>query len=519
MEVLFFRFSKRRESTATPDSSGFLFRLQNVIINDSNSSIMSPNLRVNYQELSSSPYTPIYLCNYCYIARFERYYYIGDWSYNADGTWTASCSVDVLGSFKNDIALSSGYLSRAADDSYFNPEVMDTFYPAVNRPFTRETVISSGLTGVPSGGTYMIGVVSGLSTGESASYGAVTNYFITQQQLSQLLVDFMNTGSSDWSQVTDISADVIKSVVNPLQYVVSCKLYPFPPEQNMSYADTIRLGYWESNATGHRTTAFQQTFSINIAFTANPATGYTEVPVYPQSYTVDTGTASERTYNLPNYSPYAKYILKHPLFGTFELDPAIIASYPYVTVTTSINFLSGYATFTVKALIGYETVGQQSQARYYELIRSNFPIAIDIPLAQLTTDYMSLAKTALGGLGNIASAVAGNYVGAAVGLAGNLIDAASTAISPVVQTSNPPTGGYNVEINSFSIEEVRYATIDPYPAEFGYPVKKHVDTLPTSGFVLLDHTDFAGHCTSQEREMICEFLTGSGVFMEGFANG
>ena len=511
MQAYFFRFSKRRESTKSPSTSDALFTLQDVIINDGNTSIMNPDIRVTYHETSSSPNTPIFLCNYVYLPRFERYYYIADWTCNADGTWTATCNVDVLASFKAQILASGGYLSRAT--AYNNAEVMDTFYPAMNLPFAQQHSVTTGLVGTPSDGTYMLGVVGGLSSGETTSYGAVTYYYINKTNLSQLLVDFMNTGAGDWSSVSDIGSDVIKSIVDPFKYVVSCKLYPFSPGTSWTYTNPIRLGYWESaNARGARTNDFQFTTNRTIHFTTDPndTTQHVKIVIHPNPYTYN-----NVTYNLPNYSPYAKYTLVHPVFGTFELDPSIIATYPDLRLKTEINFLSGYATFTVSAIL--PRVGQSD--RWYEMIRTNFPIGIDVPLAQITTDYMSVAKSALGGIGNIANMFVGDKVGAAIGLAGNMIDAATAAISPTVQTTNPPTGGYNAEITDLWINEIRYPTITPDPAEFGNPVKRPVNSLPASGFVKMDHTDFeAGGCTSQEREMICEFLE-QGVFMEGFGNG
>lgn len=522
MDVFFWRFSKKKESTLTPSlpfESTSLFHLQNVIFDDTNTSLMSPNLRVNYQHTQTSPYTPIFLCNYCYIPRFERFYYIGDWAYNADGTWTASCSVDVLGSFKANIRQSHGYLSRASDQTLRNPEILDTFYPSINLPFLHRHEIFTGFTAAPSGGTYMIGVVSGLSSTDQSdvpSFGAVTYYFIPFDQFKTLLIDFMNTGAADWSQVTDVSADVVKAVVDPFQYIVSCKLYPFSPPSGMTYTDRIKLGYWTSNALGHRTQEHIMSIPITLTFSETPGQGIQEL--YPETYTED-----DVTYYLPNYAPYARYTLVHPLFGSFDIDTTIFSTYRSLYINTVINYLSGYATFTVSAIIAQTEDGQgHIHNVLHELIRTNAPIGIDVPLAQITTNYLSIGKSATSGVGNAVGIATGetmmNRIGAAVGLVGNMLDAATAAISPSVQTSVPPMGGYNNEIDRFVIQEVRFPTVEQAPDQFGYPVKKAVTSLPTSGFVLMDHTEFQGPCTSTEREMICEFLE-SGIYMEGFGNG
>ena len=111
LTVQFYRFSKRRESTAVPADGAALFTLQDLIINDGASSVMQPQLRV--AERRNNVNTGIWMTNYAYIPAFSRYYYIMDWTYNGNGTWTAVCSVDVLGSFRGEIALSGGYLDRS----------------------------------------------------------------------------------------------------------------------------------------------------------------------------------------------------------------------------------------------------------------------------------------------------------------------------------------------------------------------------------------------------------------------
>ena len=54
--------------------------------------------------------------NYCYIAEFNRYYFITDKTADANGLWTISLKVDVLESFKNDIFNLKGIVSRQKDN-------------------------------------------------------------------------------------------------------------------------------------------------------------------------------------------------------------------------------------------------------------------------------------------------------------------------------------------------------------------------------------------------------------------
>lgn len=509
LTVLFYRFQKRRESTAVP-SGAALFTLSDVIINDGASSLLQPQLRVAERRIDSAPYTGIYMTNYCYIAAFERYYYIADWTYNGDGTWTASCSVDVLASFRGEIALSGGYVDRAADLSLKNDNLMDSFYPSANMQFIRCTQKNSGLIGAPSGCTYILGTISGQSASTDVSFGAITYYKVTQAQLGQLLTDMMSTGSADWSQVSDLSGDVVKSVVNPLQYIVSCKMLPISPSDiPADTAKKIKFGYWEAPyATGSVTHVMEYGYSVTYTLTTGTP-GSNEIPRYP-----DTHQYGGATWNLPMYPPYANFNLIHPAFGTFELDSAILATYPSIQIKVNINLITGIGVLVVRVATGQNT--------WYELFRSTATLAIDVPLTQITTEYVQLAKQAMGAVGNAAGIVGSESVGgkitAALGLANNLIDGAVTAVKPTVQSTGGAAGSFMNEIQYIYLEEARYATIPQDPASFGYASKQHVNSLPASGFVKMAHTDFSGSCTAQEREMICEFLE-SGVYMESIGNG
>lgn len=54
-------------------------------------------------------------CNYLYIPKFKRYYYIKNMSTNTNTTCTIEAHVDVLKSFENQILDCSGYVDRQED--------------------------------------------------------------------------------------------------------------------------------------------------------------------------------------------------------------------------------------------------------------------------------------------------------------------------------------------------------------------------------------------------------------------
>ena len=65
--------------------------------------------------------------NYAYIAAYNRYYFVTEWTY-ALGIWTCRLSVDVLASYKTAIGALSKYVTRSA--SQYDLDVQDSMYPA-----------------------------------------------------------------------------------------------------------------------------------------------------------------------------------------------------------------------------------------------------------------------------------------------------------------------------------------------------------------------------------------------------
>lgn len=60
--------------------------------------------------------------NYCYIPQFDRYYFVEDVVAMTDTIWKISCKVDVLQSFRNEIAGLTAIVDRAEqekDSSYY----------------------------------------------------------------------------------------------------------------------------------------------------------------------------------------------------------------------------------------------------------------------------------------------------------------------------------------------------------------------------------------------------------------
>ena len=484
----FFVLTKKRNSTLQPSGTGH-YSLS-VTLNDSDTSLLSPSLRLRI------PSDGILLCNYVHIIKFSRYYWINDWTYNADGTWTASCSVDAMASWKTQIFASGGYVGRASTTVLADSNIIDSMYPATRFQKVVNDAASTGFPWTPGNGLYVIGVISS----ESPNVGVVSYYMVTHSEMAKLLAKMTTvTGSdTDWSNIDTITGDVLKSIVNPMQYIVSAKW--FPETRTVGNEDAIRLWGWDTTAGGTRIT------NANVV-------GTKTIDISLSDVSVGAGDAYK---NFPRYAPYAQYSLI-TAWGTFDLDPNVMSNYRYIQIVFTINHISGTAT-----IVG-QIPDAGSPGSRIELFRKQVQFALDIPLAQISTDYVNMAKTAVNGVA--AAANVGGWIsnpgGNAAAIVNSSIDAAVYALSPSVQSSAGSGGMFSPEISTVTVQQIRYATFSTDDNDFGKPVKRHFVSLNafryiegvSTGYVQMDYSNFTAPCTPQEQNEIISTLE-SGAFLE-----
>ncbi len=96
-------------------------------------SVMSPAFNIiaddEYTEGGNTYLSKIMSCNYCYIPKFGRYYFITDISNVAHNVWRVAMSCDVLHTFwggSHGINTLQGVINRTADGNYVNDYIQDT---------------------------------------------------------------------------------------------------------------------------------------------------------------------------------------------------------------------------------------------------------------------------------------------------------------------------------------------------------------------------------------------------------
>ena len=496
MEIIFYYHRKKINSTALPIQGIF----KNCSIKDV-SSIINPYIEIA-DNLAAAPQW-----NYCYIPAYNRYYWIVEWTWER-GFWSAELSVDVLASYRDNILDSTLYVLRSA--SNYDGNIIDTLYPTkIDNELIRVPLPQPWSTDViPTNGTYVIGV-----TAPSGGYFGSMNYFAMSQSgyaklceyLSTEAVSFANGFNSD-----DCSLALQKALVDPFQYIKSCKWIALP------YNDTYFKG-----PTRTKIPIYQWNIDVGECTQLVKCYGSVEFNVdirrHPQ--TNDRGM-------FVNYEPYTSINMFLPPFGTFPLD----------TTYTGIN-RSG---FQVSMLVDYITGGGayyvqvlDPESRQCGIIANGYgQVAVDIQLSQVTNSVLGLVTSGVLG----AAAGLGGAVGAAIksppgGLNivdnvnnfNNAVNSTADKVSGFVgsavqakfqKTSSSGTqGGFSSYAHVPYIDYQFFTLVDDDINEDGRPLMKNVRLGNLSGYCICKNGDVAIGGTAQEQNVIRAYLE-SGVYIE-----
>lgn len=319
MNIQLWSFDKKKNSTKVPPTSGanFTGNLKEPF------SVSELTISFNFPNQTFSP-----TYNYAFIPNLRRYYFITDWAYNG-GLWYAACVCDVLGSYRIEIGSSRQYVERAY--SNYNPNLIDTAYMTRSEDIARlNGVLTSttfwGGSAWGNNGTIVLGVVGS----SSLSTGAVTYYAMAQTTFGAL----MNTmlGSINWAGIsaTEISTELQKALINPTQYIVSCRWYPIVFSGfSQGFATTqLNLGWWTFSLAG--TARVLNTVSSAFVSRTNEIT----IPKNPWQ--------SPRTQYM-DLAPYSVYYFKFLPFGVFEIDSTELYDKTYLGVNVDVDLMTGSA--------------------------------------------------------------------------------------------------------------------------------------------------------------------------------
>ena len=516
MNITLYSFAKRANSTARPSASAgmdFECKLKDTC------SIMAPQIEFNLS-FTLLPQT----FNYAYIAEFQRYYFIENWTY-VGRLWVASLVVDVLATFRNEILASEQYVLRSAQTS--DGDITDTLYPLKNSQSVARYSIQTQYAATLSEGTYVVGIING----DVNAMGCTSYYFMSQSQFSALKSYLMspvsNTTLSQFltdiqGTITDISEGALKALFNPLQYIASCVWIPYNFNTTAD-VQGLPFGWW--------------TLPSTITARRIPATdfkSYREVTIslldHPQ-------IARGQYLNAP---PFTDYILYHPPWGSIPLDGALIKNLlrgtnnmRQITIKQTIDLVTGAAIgeVTGKMLVS----GQQVEINLCPVMQAQ--LGLPIQLSQVTLNIANDWKTtavAVGAdtiaetlgnglidkqnLGTVGNALLGGIVDpindiskGIAGISSNIATAAKASMTQMMST------GINGNMASLQtpayLAQVCYTVVDDDNTHRGRPVCRKIRLSTLAGFTMIADPDIVLAAPDAEINAIKSYLIG-GFFIE-----
>ena len=451
----FYTLSKRPNSTKQPSGPGTTF---DILLKD-NCSILTPDIKLDVG-LASNPAA----WNYCYIAEFNRYYYVSwEWS---ERLWIGHCKVDSLASNKSGIGSYTAYVARSA--SSYDGDVVDTFYPTL----ADVTELREGATQDPgwdnviSSGQFVIGVMGD----ESGPNGGAVTYYALDAAGMTALTNYLLDDSN--YNVTDISPDLLKCIFNPLQYIVSCQWFPFNVAATGSI--TIPVGWWSISTVAAKLT--DPIYTRNLSF---------NIPKHPQA-------ATRGDYlNLP---PYSSYLINAGPWGVIPLDNSELID------ETSVAF-----EMTVDLYTGSGRLSQVSKDVVAYVNAQVCQVGVPVQLGQNVINQGALMQTATSGMNALQSALSLNPAGFFNNGLNSIVSAAELSQSVPSMLGSNGTIAFN---KVFAIVGKFYKIADEDLSSRGRPLMQPKTISSLSGYIECVDADPPLSCTLLEMEEIVAAMNG-----------
>ena len=472
----FYTFTKRHNSTKQPTGgSSYTITLKDAC------SVSNPTISLKWPGTGSPT-----AFNMCYIPSFGRYYWIDNWTF-ADRQWTASCSVDVLASFKTDIGSASKYVLRAASD--YDPDVADTKYPAKTDLAATYSSISTSMNWASSyaGGTIVAGIIG---QGNTLSPGGVGYVAMSPATFQTFLTNLFTESEDIWTSsgqstnlgeaLREFGAKLQKSISNPFQFINSVRWYPFSVGGT---AFNAKLGYIQTNT------------SVNAI----------SLPTHTDTLILGFNSLSNGTDGWMNIEPFTEYVLDFPPFGVFSIPASIMLGCSTLTCNVETDVTTGMAELTVTAQ------PTDATGTYRRVLHSSGKVGVDIQIAGNNVGVLGGLTAGISSIGAIASAVSFPTAGTIAG-AVSAVGSAAGALAPAAQS-----GGAQGSLAGIFREKVlwiRHRTpADQDITEQGRPLCQVKTISSLSGYVLCADGELETAARPEEYRQIIAFLTG-GFFYE-----
>lgn len=474
MNVYFFNFSKRRNSTLRP--SGSLPTPTDCRLKD-NCSIHDPVLTCH---------SNLVTWNYAHIPTWGRYYFITDTVYLANNLVEYHLTEDVLASNKSAIGNTVANIAYSSD--HYNSFIVDPRIKVSTSKYLQKFRASDGHGhyAIFNEGIYLITIYD--SANVPSAYGMATCYIMSSAIMRQFKL---------W-----MSSDTIMDALHnyfggdPMQAIFSIKWLPYT-----DFASST------TNVTGFM-------IGDNLVFSATVASDNTfkrlnEYGILVSHYQI---SHSFRYNDFRRCDPYTTGILYLPGVGTVTLNPSDFVASDKIYIDVIREDVTGDVSYIIKTQTG-------------EVIQTAAcNVAAAIPYGRITTDVQGTANS-IGGLvagagAALVGAVTGNVAVALGGAGAALASSANMALSNNKHGTSIVSGAGSRSLVAYpyiEYTEIAVDTEDPtdvnYIATFGRPVAETHKINTHSGYVQTIDAHVALSASEKEMQEVNDFLN-SGIYYE-----
>lgn len=414
MNVIFYNFNKRINSTARPTGSGTTI----ACIIKEGSSQLAPTIRIKW----SSGAAPVY--NYAYISSFGgRYYFVSNWTYE-DRQWTASLTVDVLATYKSNIGNLTKYIIRSA--SAHDDHVLDNYYPATGEALNYATQANFSWAKYGTSGGAVIATVIGKNAVPAGNYVAQAQMSVADTQLLiNNLLDRISSEinieeTSDPFGLFDLCAELIKipsrMTDSLIKYVPDIMWFPFTNPNVSAPAANLKAGIHDVLATS------KYNWITNPVLTF---TQYIDVTAYP-------GADADWEWS----APYASYILHFMPFGDIPIDSLDVLRANRLRLDVKVDTISGVAVLIVSQEVG-ELLGRVLTTRSAQL-------GIKLPYGSASIDVAGMVGGSAAAAFSAVNLATGAEGATAAGVIGAVANAANVS-TPSAYASGATGSGATID--------------------------------------------------------------------------
>ena len=495
------QFTKKVNSTAVP-GQGRVYQMEL----KGRTSVFNPTLILSYDGNPTG-------YNYCKIQEFSRYYWISSWVYDS-GLWYASCAIDVLATYHDEIGNANLYVLRSAAE--YDGNIVDEYYPTKSEIYNTCSLLGTPWAyNIQSGdGSYIVGIIN-----SDRNAVGVTSYYQMSMDSFRHLCSYLLSDTS-YMNITDISAGLQRAAFNPMQYVVSAMWMPFntyvPGETQV---EVIPVGYW--NVPGFQA-AFRQGGQLYSTWEK-----YISIPKHPQA-------ASRGRYL--NLEPYTQLTLEFFPWGAIPIDTTKVVNAAKLKLSYVVDHITGVGVLRVTA------VNENNVSLGDGLVATaTAQVCIPLQLAQTSYNFAGLSSVSTVAAAAGAAVDAGKQFGSVVkdiaervisgnhyadpadfygsiapnvGEAVNSIASASLAAMRELRVSGS-NGGLSNYVMGIRVNARFMYLVEENLAYYGRPLCDYRILRNLHGFCQVADGDLELGATAQEAEAVKAFLE-HGVYLEGY---